>query len=429
MTILEQEQLNPCTLKLTIEVEQEEVQKAMQAALRDLARQLRVPGFRPGKAPQHLVEQFVQKDVLLQRTAEILLPKAYRGAVEQLELETYGAPVIELNRLDEESTCEFTAKVPLPPKVELADYKGLTVERPDPNPTSEEVERELLEMRKRKAKRVKVERPAQRGDMAIVGLTPADQEAGKRFMVVVGQTFTQLDQELAGMPPGETKTASITFPENFEEAEWAGRPMDVRIELSELATVEVPELDDELARQSGFGDQEALKSAVRERIGAAKQVYSDDAVIDQLFNRLIGDSTIEIPDTMWESLAADRIDEIEADQARRNSTIEALATAQGLTVEQLKDAVREDARMQVKRLLVVRDIAKREGLELSQQEINDQIQRHADRTGVSFDAAKREIERRDGMDEIGFRAMFRKVAALLRDHASIVTVEAPSQAG
>ncbi|GMV37396.1 MAG: trigger factor [Fimbriimonadales bacterium] len=425
MRILEQEQLNPCTVKMTVEVEADRVQEAVQQARRQIAKQLRVPGFRPGKAPAYFVDQMVPKDDLYRRAAEQLVPQAYREAVEEAGLEPYGAPSLQLDVFEEGVACRFTAKVGLAPKVQLGEYKGLSAQRPDPTPTDEEVERELAEMRRRRAKQIPLDRPAESGDLAVLDITSLENEETKRFMVIVGQTFGQLDQLLVGMRPGEEKSASLTFPNDFEEgANWAGKLMDCTVRMESLSKVEMPAADDEFAKAMKRESIEALRAEIRGTIGAIKEAMADEQVTEQLFTRLLENSTVEIPDSMWESVYQERIAEIEQEQARNNSSFEALAAAEGISVEELRARVAADAQMQVKRALLIRDIAEAEQIELTQEDLDYQIRRLADRARVSFEVARREIQKQDGMDEVRFRALFRKVADLLKEHAHIVTVQA-----
>lgn len=419
--IVENTTLNPCTIQLTVEVGQDRVREALDAATRQFARQLRVPGFRPGKAPAHVVNQFVQKDVLLQRAAEYLIPRAYQEAVKEAELEPYGSPSIELEQMDEESPCRFTAKVPLAPKVELGAYKGLTVQKPDPAATAEEVERQLEQMRMNSSSRVPVDRPAQDGDVAVVDLSPSG-EKPKRFMLVVGQAFPQLDQELRGMAASDTKTVTLTYPSDFDESDWAGKPLDTEIRLETLSEVVLPELNDELAVTYGSESLVEMREAIRRSIEALKAAKVQEYVVDQLFTQLLENSTVDIPDTMWESVYRERIKEIEAEQAQKKSTLEAFATSQGMTVDQLRDAIKDDAQMQVKRALLIREIAEAEKLLISEAEINEQIERLADRAGVTIEVANREIVKQRGMDEVRFRALFKKVGEVLEENATIVPV-------
>jgi len=423
--ILEQEQLNPCTVKMTVEVEAEQVQEAVEQARRQIAKQLRVPGFRPGKAPAYFVDQMIPKDDLYRRAAEQLVPQAYKEAVKEAGLEPYGAPSLQLDVFEEGVACRFTAKVGLAPRVQLGEYKGLSAQRPDPTPTDEEVERELTEMRRRRAKQIPLDRPAESGDLAVLDITSLEADETKRFMVIVGQTFGQLDQLLVGMSPGDQKSASLTFPNDFEEgSNWAGKMMDCSVRVESLSKVEMPAADDDFAKAMKRESIQAFREEIRGTIAAIKGAMADEQVTEQLFNRLLENSTVEIPDSMWESVYQERIAEIEQEQARNNSSFEALAAAEGISVDELRARVAADAQMQVKRALLIRDIAEAEQIELTQEDLDFQIQRLADRARVSFDVARREIQKQNGMDEVRFRALFRKVADLLKEHAHIVTVQA-----
>ncbi|MEP0765050.1 MAG: trigger factor [Fimbriimonadia bacterium] len=425
MRILEQEQLNPCTVKMTVEVEAEQVQEAVEQARRQIAKQLRVPGFRPGKAPAYFVDQMIPKDDLYRRAAEQLVPQAYKEAVKEAGLEPYGAPSLQLDVFEEGVACRFTAKVGLAPRVQLGEYKGLSAQRPDPTPTDEEVERELTEMRRRRAKQIPLDRPAESGDLAVLDITSLEADETKRFMVIVGQTFGQLDQLLVGMSPGDQKSASLTFPNDFEEgSNWAGKMMDCSVRVESLSKVEMPAADDDFAKAMKRESIQAFREEIRGTIAAIKGAMADEQVTEQLFNRLLENSTVEIPDSMWESVYQERIAEIEQEQARNNSSFEALAAAEGISVDELRARVAADAQMQVKRALLIRDIAEAEQIELTQEDLDFQIQRLADRARVSFDVARREIQKQNGMDEVRFRALFRKVADLLKEHAHIVTVQA-----
>jgi trigger factor len=419
---VEKEQLNACTVKLTIEVDPAEVQEAIGIVKRQIAKGMRVPGFRPGKAPAALVEQFIEKDTLFQRVGEHLVQRTYPEAIKQEGLEPYGGPAVELQQLDEENPFIYTAKVPLPPQVTLGEYKGLAAERPDPTPTDEEIDGEIAELRRRRAKQTPVERPAQEGDLAVVTVKPEEAENGKRFMVIVGQTFPQLDQELMGMSAGETKNALLTFPENFEEADWAGKPFDCAISLASLSSVEVPEFDDEFAKHYNVDTADELRTKISERIHRMKEIFGENEVEESLFKSLVDQSTIEMPDTIWEGVYRDEWRSLERQQAKEETTVEAYAANQGLTVEQLREHVKEDAQTQVKRALLIRDIAEQEKFELTEDEIRAQIQRLAERAGVGYEVAQREIARQQGMDEVRFRAMYAKVAAFMKEHANIVTV-------
>lgn len=420
--VVENEKINPCTVRLTVEVGQDQVQEAIETAKRYYAKQLRVPGFRPGKAPVTLVDQFIQKDVLLQRAAEYLVPKAYQDALKEAGLEPYGAPAIELTQMDEENPARFIAKVPLEPNVTIGDYTNLAVTQPDKAVNEEEIERELTELRRRNAKQTKVDRGAEDGDLAVLVVAP-EGEAPKRFMVIVGQTFPQLDQDLRGMSAGDKKNITVTFPADFEEERWAGKPMDCEIEMVSVSTVELPEPNDAFALEVYGSDMETLRRDIRVRAEALKEASAENAIVDQLWGEVLGRSNVDIPDNMWESVAQQEWKNIEQRAATNETTVEGIAGSNGLTVDQLREHVNENAKTQVKRALLIRDIAKQEGLELTQEDIDDQVKRLARRANISFEAASREIVKQNAMDEMHFRALFKKVTNLLRTNAGLEALE------
>jgi trigger factor len=225
-----------------------------------------------------------------------------------------------------------------------------------------------------------------------------------------------------GMNVGETRNGLLTFPENFEEADWAGKPFECAISLASLSTVEVPDLDDEFAKRYNVETAEELRSKIGDRILRIKEAMSDNEVEERLFNGLVAQSTIEMPDTMWEGVFRDEWRGMERQHAKESGSIEAYATSQGLTVEQLREHVKENSQTQVKRALLIRDIAELEKFELTDEEVSRQIQRLADRAGVAYDVAQREIARQEGMEEVRFRAMYHKVAEFMKEHANVITV-------
>ena len=222
------EDLNPCTVLLNVVCSAEQVADAFDRALKAIAKDVRVPGFRPGHAPKQMVEKMVDEREIYGKASEILIDRTFKVAMEmeKVQPDTGVRPSVELTDLDRAAkTGAYSAKVPLPPKIKLSEYKGLPASHPATEVTAEEVEFQINELRKKQGSREAItDRTAQDGDYGVVNIK-LDGEAGegKNFMVVLGQTFPTLDKALMGMSAEEMKHLELDFPGTFSEKAWAGK--------------------------------------------------------------------------------------------------------------------------------------------------------------------------------------------------------------
>ena len=231
------EELNPCTVKLVVVCEPAEVKQGYDKAYKQIAKTLKLPGFRPGHAPRAMIEKVVQKSELDEQAAENIVRDTFKSAIdkESLQPDPTTRPAVEVTALSQdEGKLEYTAKVPLPPKVELGELKGLEVERPPLDVTDDEVDKQLEQIRKRQQTREAVTgRGLEDGDVAVVNIRP-DGEAGegRNFMIIGGQSFKALDTALKGMAVEEITSKQIQFPEDFQEKDWAGKKLKVQITMN-----------------------------------------------------------------------------------------------------------------------------------------------------------------------------------------------------
>lgn len=418
------EDLNPCTIKLSVVCSPEQVSDAFDRALKAISKEVRLPGFRPGHAPKHMVEKMVSKDELYNQAADELVRRTYEKALKDQNIEPDPGvrPSVELEELDREAkTATYSAKVPLPPKIELSEYKGLPANRPAIEVTDEEVQYQITELRKRQGSREAVlDRNAQEGDYGVVNIkVEGETGEGRTFMVVIGQTFPSLDAALPGMASEEMRSVELEFPENFSDKALAGTKQKSQITLNSISAVSMPELNDEFAKALNSDSVEELTARMRESIVQAKEQMTRDMVQDQLLESLRGSSKIEVSDNMWEALANQRLSEISQEVRRQGKTIEDYAKENGMTVDELVKAWHEQAKVHVERAMVVREVFAKEKLAITNEELNTELFAMAQEYQMEPMELLEAMRKAGSLQELQFRAISRKVTDFLIENAVI----------
>lgn len=420
------EDLNPCTVQLTIACDADQVKQGFERAYKQLAKTIRVPGFRPGHAPKNLVQSMIPKNDLYEQAADNIVRGAFKAAIEQEKLTPYSQPSVDLKELDEEAgKADFVAKIPLKPVVELGDYKGLEAEQPPVDVSDEEVEAQIHELRARKSTREAVtHRGVEEGDVAVVNIRAEGESGdGRNFMTIAGQTFPQLDQALVGMQSEELKSLELSFPDTFQEKDWAGKTMKCQVTLRSVNAVKMPELDDDFAQSLSAESVESLRNRVRELIGQAKLNMAHEYVVEQLLEALLKTSTIHVPDTMWESVASRRLQELHADQQQKGKTMEEYAKEQGMTLDELVEAWKTESKLHVQRAVAVRDIFANENMNLANAELNRELLAMAQEFEMDPKELLATLKKNQALDELHFRAIFRKVTEFLKENAKLKEVQ------
>jgi trigger factor len=418
---VETTELNPCTIEIKVACTSDQVQSAYDKAYRKASKRVRVPGFRPGAAPKHVAKQYLNVEEVGRLAAEDMIRTAYTQAVKDNDLKPAGQPRIEVTKFDEEAAeFEFTAKVPLEPKIELGEYKGLAITAPEEAVTDEELEEQLDMIRNRRATRKTNEnRGAKDGDFAVVGIRAEGEDKDRRFMTVVGQTFPQLDQALSGMKSEDTKVVDLTFPENFQEKDWAGHPMKVDVTLRSLSAAEVPELDEDFAKELNAESVDDLKERVRIQLAEAKKRMVRDYINEQLLEEVMKVSNIEVSDTLWEGVAERRLSEIADDAQKENKTLKDIAEENNMNLDELAEKIGERAKAEVKHAVVIRKIFEAEEMKLDQADIRDQVVEIAQENNVTPEEAFRALKRSGSLAEVEFRAIYNRVLDFLHQNASV----------
>ena len=423
------EELNPCTVLLNIVCDEAQVKEGFEKAFKQIAKTIKLPGFRPGHAPRAMVEGLVPKEELYDNAAEHIVRVSFRAALEEqaIDPDQTTRPTVELKLLDDKTyAAEYSVKVPLPPKIVLGDYKGLQIDKPVVTVTDEEVEKQIEDFRKRKQTREAVtDRGVQEGDVAVVNVKlEGETGEGRNFMTIAGQTFPDLDTALLGMKVEDMKNLEVTFPETFQEKDWAGKTHAIQLTLNSLSGVKLPELDDSFAQSLKTESVEDLKVRVQEGIKRAKEQMLAEMVTEQLLEKLHERSEVYVSDNMWEALADRRMRETAEEQQKEGKSLEMYAAENGMTMDQLKEAWNEKAKVHVERALMIREVFVSEKMELTNTELNEELYAMSQEYGVEPEQMWEMLKRNEAIDELHFRAISRKVSNFLDENAEVNLVTA-----
>ncbi|HSV74727.1 MAG TPA: trigger factor [Chthonomonadales bacterium] len=390
------EQIDPCTVKLAISVDADAVNGAYDRAYRDFASVKRVPGFRPGKAPRSVVERYVDADALRERVTEILAPRAYREALKQEDIEPYADPEVDLPEVREGEEWSFTVTVPLAPKVELDDYSGLTVERPVFTVTDEDVEREVLAVREEFARVVRAEgRGVRDGDTVIAAITIAVEgqeppETPTRSLIRVGHNIPGFDEQIVGAMPGEERSFELTYPEDFQETDRAGKKARFTVAVDSVNERVLPDATDEwVASVLPFQTIEELRGDIRHRLEERMRNLSERVTQGRIVEELLKRARMDFPRVMVDEQIASQLRSLEEELAGARVTYEQYLERAGMTPEQHRERMEREAEQRVRSRLVLRELARHENLAVSDTDIDGEFERMFSEAGTEEKSARR----------------------------------------
>ena len=427
---VQREDLNPCTVLLTVTCTPEQVGTGVRRAIKSLSKKIKVPGFRQGAAPAKMIEQMMPEGEISALAQEETVQASFKKAIAGEGIEIAGQAQIENVQFDREaSSCSYSVKVPLPPKVELGEYKGLQAERMRVDVSEDEVDRQVTELRGRSGTKQAVDRGVQNGDNALVNIKPEGEEGdGRNFMVVAGQTFDSLDKALAGMKTDDIKSVTLDFPDPFQEQDLAGRSIKCTVTVRSVSAIQLPELDDAFAKTMNIESVAELKDRIRENIREAKERMADEHLHERLLQQLVVASTVHVADTTWEGVAERRLAEIRNELDQQKSSIEEYAKKNGMSEDEFVQAQRNEAKTQVERALLIEHVFKAESMEISDADAHEHFLKIAWENKVPEDELKKFAKKSGPLlrDEVVYRTMYAKVMARLAESAEVTEVDPPS---
>lgn len=384
------EQLSPTRVKINVEVPFDELKPNFDRAYRKIAQQVRIPGFRPGKAPARVLESRIGRAPVLDEVVNEAIPDKYLEAVRAGEVRTLGQPDFEVTKLEDREVLEFTAEVDIRPEITLPDFAELSVSVDDVEVTDEEVDAELQQLRARFGTLKGVERPVENGDFVSIDLsaTVDGQEVeeaattGLSYEVGSGQLVDGIDDAIIGATEGETKT----FTTQLVAGEYAGQDAEVSVTLQSVKERELPEADDEFAQlASEFDTLEELTADLRERLGRMKKVQQGVQARDKILDTLLEQVEVPLPEKVVEAEVESRKHDAVHDLDHSEDALAKVLESQGRTLEQFNDEVREESEKAVRTQLLLDTIADAEQTSVNDAELTERILYQAQRFGISPD--------------------------------------------
>ncbi len=412
------ETVAPREVEFTIHLGAEEVDDARRKAAQAISRRVRIPGFRPGKAPYALVERTVGKEYLTEEAAEILAPDLFRRVMEEGGYEAYDRPTL---RVSQQEPFELKIRVPLRPTVELPDYHAIRVEpEPEAQVTPEQVQKVLDGLREDHGTWVPVERPVQMGDQVIVDIKatsdgePLFEEKETEFEVSEKLMPAGLAEGITGMSVGETRQVAVAYPADFAVEGLAGKSVDLMITLRGAKERRLPELDDEFARTVGdFASMEDLRSRIQQNIRIELEAQAEARIAQRVLEAVIEQSRLEYPNQAVEREIDFLVHQRERRLQQQGFTLEVYLSLVHKSLAQLRDELRPEAEETLRRELVLSEVARAENIGVSPEEVGEAIGAIAASYGERADEMRRLLMREEVLGSIVADLRSRKALARL----------------
>ena len=428
MTVKSCEKLEKSRVALTIETSAEEFEAAVNKAYLKMRGKINVPGFRVGKAPRKIIEKMYGAEVFYEEAVNILLPDAYEDAVKEKELNVVGYPEVELESCTKDGVV-FKCTVAVYPEVKLGQYKGLEAPKAEVKVAAADVNARLKEMADRNSRLVSVERAVKKGDTADIDFegfdngVPFDGGKGENFDLEIGSgSFVPgFEDQLIGMKAGEEKDIDITFPENYTP-ELAGKPVVFHVKVNEVKVKEVPALDDEFAKDvSEFDTLKDLKADIKKKLTAERTEAAQRAFEDVLMAKVAEGVEADVPHEMVDLQAEQMTEGFKQQLAAQGIPFDQYLKMTNTTEADFKSQAYGPAEQQVKMDLAISAIVKAENLEATDDEVEAEMKKVADRYGMDLDTVKKYLR----PEEVKEQVIREKVIKLVADSAVAV---APAEA-
>lgn len=411
--------------ELEIEISAEDFEAAIEKAYLKARKNIAMPGFRKGKAPRKLIEKEYGEQVFFEDAVNLLYAPVVNGAVEESGLELVTRPEVEVTEISKENGVKLKATCITKPEVEVKDYKGIEVEKVVNPVTDEDINKQLDALRE---KNVTVEtvddRAAENGDDVVIDFEGFKDdvafEGGKAedftLSLGSGQFIPGFEDQIVGHNAGEDFDINVTFPDEYQVKKLAGAPAVFKIKLKSISKKVMPELDDDMVKDSTeFDTVDEYKADVKKKLEEANEKHADSEVEAKIFDKVIENMTAEIPQVMFDNRVNEMISELEQRLAPQGISLDLYMQYTGQTIDTVKKAYAEQAEKQVKLRLALEKIAKLENIEVTEDELKAEFDKLAEAYKLDVDQIKQFIHDDDLKKDIAVG----KAVDLIKDAAVI----------
>ena len=392
------EDLGKNMVKLTVEVEAEAVDAAIKAAYNRQKNKISIPGFRKGKVPQAMIEKMYGAEIFYEDAANELLQKNYPAAVDESGVDVVSQPTVDVTQIEKGKPFIFTAEVAKRPEVTLGKYNGVTVTKIDTSVSDEEVDTEIETQRNANARTITVtERAVQEGDTAVIDFegfvdgVAFEGGKGENHPLEIGSHsfIDTFEDQLVGKNTGDEVEVNVTFPEQYQAAELAGKPAVFKVKINEIRAKELPELNDEFVQDvSEFDTVAEYREDVKKKLQERKDNAAKGTKEDEAIQKIIDKSKMEIPEAMIDMQAQSMIDEFAQRIAAQGMSFDQYLQFSGMTIDKLKEQVRPEALQRIQSSLVLEQIAKEENIVASDEDVDAEIEKMASMYGMKAEDLK-----------------------------------------
>ncbi|MDV2885833.1 trigger factor [Alkalihalophilus pseudofirmus] len=413
---------------LTIDVEAEKVDAALDAAFKKVAKKVNVPGFRKGKVPRSLFEKQFGVEALYQDALDILLPEAYAAAIDETNIEPVDRPEIDIETMEKGSNLVFTAKVVVKPEVTLGEYKGLEVEEQETTVTDEDVEAELTQLQNRHAELVVVEDGAiENGDTAVIDFegfvdgTAFEGGQAENYSLEIGsnQFIPGFEEQLVGLKAGDEKDVEVNFPEEYHAEDLAGKAATFKVKVHDIKRKELPALDDEFAKDANENVEtlDELKKEIKDKLQKEKEQAADTEIRDTLVEKAAENATVDIPEAMVTTETDRMLQEFEQRLQMQGMNLEMYYQFAGQDEEAMREQFKKDAEKRVRINLTLEAIANAENIEATDADVDAELEKMAEMYQRSVEELKTIFAAQGGTEGIKGDLKIQKAVELLVENS------------
>ena len=423
---LQVEKLEKNMAKLTIEVSAEDLDKAMEKAYQKQKSRISLPGFRKGKAPRKMIESMYGKGVFMEDAVNSLVPQEYTKALGECDLEIVSQPEINVTQMEPGKALIFTADVAVKPEVTLGDYKGVEVPKSEIAVTDEEVDAEVKKEQDKNARTVAVEdRAAANGDITTIDFegfvdgVAFDGGKGTDYALTLGSgTFIPgFEDQLVGANTGDHVEVKVTFPEEYQAKELAGKEAVFQCDVKKIETKEVPELDDEFAKDvSEFDTLAEYKEDVKKKLTEKKEKEARTAKENAAVDKAIENAQMDIPELMTKTECRQMMDDFSRRMQQQGLSMEQYFQFPGQSMDKMMEDMKPQALKRIQTRLVLEKVAEAENIQPSEEEITEEIQKMADAYKMEADKIREAIGE-SGLEQMKKDMAVQKAVTVIADAA------------